>query len=102
LHSHGIAYGSGSGQQSITTHGAKDDQGGLWILKEGQNLPICEAGQEIKCGDIIRFQHLHTGKNLHSHLFKSPLTNNQEVSGFGDNGEGLNERNILMMTFDDR
>jgi dolichyl-phosphate-mannose--protein O-mannosyl transferase len=25
---------------------------------------------------------------LHSHLFQSPLSNNQEVSAFGENGEG--------------
>jgi dolichyl-phosphate-mannose--protein O-mannosyl transferase len=28
------------------------------------------------------------GKNLHSHLFKAPLSGNQEVSGFGDKGSG--------------
>mmetsp|Transcript_12203 Transcript_12203/g.18433 ORF Transcript_12203/g.18433 Transcript_12203/m.18433 type:complete len:227 (+) Transcript_12203:36-716(+) len=89
LHSHGIAYGSGSGQQSVTCHGSTDDQGSMWILKEASTAPaVCEAGKEIKCGDHIRLQHLSTGKNLHSHLFKSPLTNNQEVSGFGENGEG--------------
>jgi dolichyl-phosphate-mannose--protein O-mannosyl transferase len=75
----------------VTTHGSKDDQGSLWLVKEGQGFPLCEAGKEIKCGSVIRFQHLHTGKNLHSHLFKSPLTSNQEVSGFGDNGEGSTE-----------
>jgi dolichyl-phosphate-mannose--protein O-mannosyl transferase len=88
LHSHAIAYGSGSGQHSVTTHGSADDQGGFWILKEPHRTHACEVGKEIKCGDHIRFQHLSTGKNLHSHLFKSPLTNNQEVSGFGENGEG--------------
>ena len=28
-----------------------------------------------------------TGKYLHSHLFSSPLSNNQEVSAFGDEGQ---------------
>lgn len=32
--------------------------------------------------------HLSTKRNLHSHLFQSPLSNNQEVSAFGENGEG--------------
>eukprot|EP01105_Mastigella_eilhardi_P010048 TRINITY_DN2351_c0_g1_i1.p2 TRINITY_DN2351_c0_g1~~TRINITY_DN2351_c0_g1_i1.p2 ORF type:complete len:128 (+),score=27.28 TRINITY_DN2351_c0_g1_i1:477-860(+) len=32
--------------------------------------------------------HVSTRKNLHSHLHQSPLTNQQEVSCFGDNGEG--------------
>jgi dolichyl-phosphate-mannose--protein O-mannosyl transferase len=44
--------------------------------------------QPIKCGDVVRLTHLATKKNLHSHLFQSPLSNNQEVSAFGDNGEG--------------
>ena len=26
-------------------------------------------------------------KNLHSHLHQSPLSHNQEVSAFGDNGD---------------
>ena len=29
-----------------------------------------------------------TRKNLHSHHFQSPLSNNYEVSCFGENGEG--------------
>lgn len=33
-------------------------------------------------------QHLNTKKNLHSHLHPSPLTNQQEVSAYGDNGLG--------------
>lgn len=32
--------------------------------------------------------HLDTGKNLHSHLHKSPLSGQQEVSAFGDNTSG--------------
>ncbi|GBO46428.1 Stromal cell-derived factor 2-like protein 1, partial [Araneus ventricosus] len=42
----------------------------------------------IACGTTIRFEHLQTKKNLHSHHFPSPLSNNQEVSAFGENGEG--------------
>lgn len=36
--------------------------------------------EPIKCGDSIRLLHVSTRKNLHSHLFASPLSNNQEVS----------------------
>ena len=32
--------------------------------------------------------HLSTKRNLHSHLFVSPLSKNQEVSAFGENGDG--------------
>jgi dolichyl-phosphate-mannose--protein O-mannosyl transferase len=36
----------------------------------------------------VRLYHLATKRNLHSHLFQSPLSNNQEVSAFGEMGEG--------------
>ena len=42
----------------------------------------------VKCGDKIRLQHLATKRNLHSHLFQSPITHNQEVSAFGEGGDG--------------
>mmetsp|Transcript_30560 Transcript_30560/g.51172 ORF Transcript_30560/g.51172 Transcript_30560/m.51172 type:complete len:233 (+) Transcript_30560:38-736(+) len=88
LHSHGIAWGSGSGQQSITTNSAKSDKGSLWIVKESSKDLVSEIGTPIKCGAIVRFEHADSHKNLHSHLFQSPLSGNQEVSGFGDNGNG--------------
>ena len=42
----------------------------------------------MKCGDPIRLEHIQTGKNLHSHDVRSPLSHMNEVSGFGTNGEG--------------
>ncbi len=90
MHSHPIAWGSGSAQQSVTAHGSANDQNSLWIVKEAHNAPVCPISTQIKCGDKIRLQHSATGKNLHSHLFKAPLSGNQEVSGFGDNGSGDN------------
>lgn len=44
--------------------------------------------EPIQCGSIIRLTHLTTKKNLHSHLFNSPLSGNQEVSAYGNDGEG--------------
>ena len=46
------------------------------------------SSDPIKCGEVVRLFHLSTRRNLHSHLFQSPLSNNQEVSAFGENGEG--------------
>lgn len=89
LHSHAIAWGSGSGQQSITATGSQNDGGSLWLVKEGsKSLQSCDVGSSVSCGSVIRLEHVNTGKNLHSHLFKAPLSGNQEVSGFGDNGNG--------------
>ena len=31
---------------------------------------------------------MQTGKNMHSHNVRSPLSQRNEVSGFGDDGEG--------------
>lgn len=42
----------------------------------------------IKCGDTIRLQHLETKRNLHSHLFSSPLSHQQEISCYGEEGAG--------------
>ena len=42
----------------------------------------------VECGQKIRFEHITTSRNLHSHHFGSPLSNAQEVSAFGDEGEG--------------
>jgi dolichyl-phosphate-mannose--protein O-mannosyl transferase len=35
---------------------------------------------------MLRLEHLSTKKNLHSHHFSSPLSQNQEISAYGDNG----------------
>lgn len=84
LHSHPIAWGSGSGQQSVTTTGSNNDAGSMWIVKESSSSSdVCGVGTPVRCGDTIRLEHSSTGKNLHSHLFKAPLSGNQEVSGFG-------------------
>ena len=48
----------------------------------------CYCREPVKCGEVIRLQHLSTKRNLHSHLFQSPMSRNQEVSAFGENGLG--------------
>ena len=49
----------------------------------------CKTGEALRCGSKIRLEHNPTGKNLHSHLtFRAPLSQRQEVSGFGDDGQG--------------
>ena len=57
-------------------------------MKEGQSAPFKEVGEPVLCGSIIRLSHLETDRNLHSHLFSSPLSNQQEVSCFGGKGQG--------------
>jgi dolichyl-phosphate-mannose--protein O-mannosyl transferase len=87
LHSHDVKYGSGSGQQSVTGNDEADDGNSYWQVK-GSTDGVCTRGSPVKCGDSLRLTHLATGKNLHSHLFSSPLSAEQEVSAFGNDGEG--------------
>jgi dolichyl-phosphate-mannose--protein O-mannosyl transferase len=87
LHSHEVKYGSGSGQQSVTGFPHINDPNSFWIVR-GPHKSRCSRGALIKHGDIIRLQHLNTRRNLHSHLHSSPLTGQQEVSAFGEGGEG--------------
>ncbi|CAI9585680.1 unnamed protein product [Staurois parvus] len=87
LHSHDVRYGSGSGQQSVTGVTAADDGNSYWRIR-GKTSTVCERGRLIKCGQSIRLTHVNTGRNLHSHHFTSPLSGNQEVSAFGEDGEG--------------
>lgn len=89
LHSHEIAYGSGSGQQSITAHAARNDPNSYWLVKEGDDERVCAVGAPVQCGATLRLEHINTRRNLHSHTFSAPLTpKHHEVSGFGVAGEG--------------
>ncbi|KAK1792280.1 hypothetical protein P4O66_012230 [Electrophorus voltai] len=77
----------GSGQQSVTGVDAADDANSYWRIR-GKPNETCQRGLPVKCGQAVRFTHMKTGRNLHTHHFSSPLSNNQEVSAFGENGEG--------------
>jgi len=52
-----------------------------WQLKAATDK-FCERGEPIKCGDIIRLEHLTTKRNLHSHHFASPLSLTLQVEEF--------------------
>ena len=45
------------------------------------------------CGATVRLEHMKTGKNLHSHNVKSPISGKQEISAFGDDGFGDEDDN---------
>lgn len=82
LHSHDISYGTGSGQQSVTGFADSGDSNSYWIVKEGHEDAPKLAGTVVKCGDVIRLQHLNTAKNLHSHDHRAPLNRESEVSAY--------------------
>ena len=87
LHSHEVKYGSGSGQQSVTGMSHAEDANSYWQVRSPTDEHIMR-GTPIKCGQKIRLTHIQTQLNLHSHNFASPLTDEQEVSAFGEGGEG--------------
>jgi dolichyl-phosphate-mannose--protein O-mannosyl transferase len=89
LHSHNLNYGhSGSSrQQQVTAYGGTDDND-YWVIKVAHKS-ASQRGLPVRHGDIIRLEHLLTRRNLHSHGgFPSPVTGQQEVTGWGTNGEG--------------
>lgn len=88
LHSHDVKYGSGSGQQSVTGVETKTDVNSHWAIMGKSPKSPCHRGEVVECGQEIRLQHQSTKRNLHSHHFSSPLSNQQEVSAFGEEGDG--------------
>jgi len=113
LNSEGKSLGSGSGQQIITVVGGQPTSLNMmwWVrgpndpeFREKQSAkPACQDGtaMPIKCGEIIRLTHLETQVNLHSHEVKSPLSRQQEVSGFGQgdgNGDNGDDWKVVCST----
>lgn len=91
LHSHGINWGSGSGQQSVTGIKSSDDSGSMWTIATASGQPTCPEGKPIKCGSAVRLVHLNTKKYLHSHLHASPVSHRLEISGYGNADEGVSD-----------
>jgi len=94
LHSHEYFYchEGGSNQQEVTAHPG-DNSDDLWIIKEADGDTNNRQNQPIKQGMIIRLEHVKTAKNLHSHKLISPITNQQEVTVYGKNGNGNSDDN---------
>lgn len=94
LHSHGVKYGTGSGQQSVTCFPGEGDENSYWVVK-GPYIPaslidMCPQGTVLKTGTTIRLEHATTGSRLHSHLHSSPLSRQQEVSCYEGQDTGDN------------
>ncbi|KAG1337626.1 hypothetical protein G6F62_005841 [Rhizopus arrhizus] len=76
-------YNGGSFQQKIfTSEGSPSDES-TWIVLP----PVVteeEPGYEVGWDDPVRLKHLTTRVNLHSHEIQSPVSGQQEVTGFGN------------------
>jgi dolichyl-phosphate-mannose--protein O-mannosyl transferase len=95
LHSHEIAYGSGSGQQSITAFPESTDKNSYFIVEGAHGIATFRRGTAVKCNDKVRLKHLATNKYLHSHLHSAPLSGFQEVSGFDNNNSNKGDNWIV-------
>ena len=88
LSSFGMNWSTGSGLQIVTAVQSDKDLNSLFTIKEGDTYPVKINGDPVLCGEVIRLEHIITGKNLHSHDFKSFVTNSQEACAFGEDGNG--------------
>ena len=88
LNSGGHRINAGSGQQLVTSSPDSNQASSLWIIKEGDSADVCTPGKPILFGTKIRLSHVETGANLHSHNVRSPLSNQQEITAYGQEGSG--------------
>ena len=88
LSSFGMNWSSGSGLQIVTAVESDKDTNSLFTIKEGEGYAAKINGESVLCGEVIRLEHIATGKNLHSHAFKSFVTDSQEACAFGEDGQG--------------
>ncbi|KAF6201200.1 hypothetical protein GE061_005647 [Apolygus lucorum] len=87
LSSPDATYGSGSGQRTVTGNPNQLESGAHWLVK-GNATSFCPRGRSVSCSQVIRLENLGSGKNLHSHNYRSPLSGGLEVSVYGQDGEG--------------
>ncbi|KAJ2851831.1 hypothetical protein IWW36_000792 [Coemansia brasiliensis] len=80
-----VSYGTGSQQQAITAHKDAFSSKGFWRVE----VENAERGMPVKCGTQIRLINSDSDHSLHSHAaHKSPISGQQEVSGFDGRDAG--------------
>eukprot|EP01135_Chromosphaera_perkinsii_P003037 Nk52_evm19s233 gene=Nk52_evmTU19s233 len=87
LHSHEHLYPDDVGprQQQITCYAHKDSNNHFMFLKAKEEYDSEAPIEYIRHGDVVRLRHVNTGRHLHSHKEKAPLTKKHfQVSGYGD------------------
>lgn len=109
LHSHVQTYPEGSKQQQVTCYHHKDDNNN-WEIRppRGYNIDEYEHSDDenfirfVTDGDLVRLQHVSTGRNLHSHPVNAPMTTAEwEVSCYGNDTIGDNQDNWKVEIVDD-
>lgn len=84
LHSHEHSYPAGSKQQQVTLYGPRDSNN-LWRI-EPYNSPMPDNFTALRSGTKVRLVHINTGRRVHSHDEKPPVSQRdwqKEVSCYG-------------------
>jgi hypothetical protein len=90
LRSYPFVFGrlAASGQATVTCF-AGTDENDQWRVRGPHGQPPDFSRHLVEDGAVVRFEHVASGKNLHSHLdYLSPVTGQQEVTCFGKAGIG--------------
>lgn len=105
LHSHPHNYPGGSKQQQITLY-PHIDSNNDWLIvpaldpSHSNTTDPMKTLTYLKPGSVVRFRHIKTGKHLHSHDVRPPVSEvdfQQEVSGYGFEGfEGDANDNFII------
>lgn len=98
LHSHVQTYPEGSQQQQVTTYTHKDLNND-WIFQLTREDPrnSFKEPHYVVDGMKVRIVHKSTGRNLHTHPIKAPVSAEMwEVSGYGDDTVGDNKDNWIV------
>jgi dolichyl-phosphate-mannose-protein mannosyltransferase len=91
LHSHDHYYPTGSFQQQVSLYGYRD-LNNVWMverIEDNKTQPETIGLQQVSDGDYIKLKHIQTGRRLHSHNIKAPVSDvdwQHEVSAYGADG----------------
>jgi len=93
LHSHPHNYpeGASSQQQQVTTY--PDTSSQFTVKKYNHSLNDIDPVQLVRHGDLIQLVHDGTGRNLHSHIHPSPITQTEyqvTANGYADSVDANN------------
>ncbi|KAF5101995.1 hypothetical protein DV451_002018 [Geotrichum candidum] len=91
LHSHDEFYKSGSRQQQVTGYGYRD-LNNIWFVENvsvSAGNPHTEPFRPLSNEAYIKLKHLQSGRRLHTHDQRAPVTDNDyqyEVTAYGADG----------------
>ena len=97
---HQYQHASTSGQQIVGCLEMPYDST-LWVVRPPHRLDYSKTGKdEVQNGESIRLQHLRTGRNLHAHDRKAAVSDQQEITAFGEEGLGNHDDDWVISTRD--